>query len=267
MRVNRELAESTRTRDRMLERLASGTRIVSSADDAAGLSISEKLKGSIRSLHMAQRNTLDGVSILQTAEGGMNEAQNILVRLRELSVQAASDTIGEDERRYTNLEFQNLKQEIQRVANTTMYNHRPLLNGTRNEIDVQVDIDHDDASRVSFLSGVTNMLPSALGITELDISTKQGAQSGLAALDGAISRVSGNRAYIGGVQRELQEHIQTLDVHRTSLSEGNSRIRDADYAEWTAREASERIRQESANAMLVHANSNPQAAVRLLEKA
>ncbi len=267
IRANRELESATRTHTRTLEKLSSGSRIISAGDDAAGLSISEKLRGSIRSFQMAQRNTQDGVSIIQTAEGGMIEAQNMLVRLRELSIQAASDTIGDQERGYVNTEFQHLKGEIQRIANTTIYDRTPLLNGTSRTLDFQVGIDHDNASRISFSSEITNMLPNTLGISNADVSTKDGARSGLAALDAAISRVAENRAYLGGIQSELNHQIQVDDVHRQNLSAGNSRLRDTDFAEWTSKEVSEHIRQDAGNAVLVQANAVPNMALKLLEKA
>ncbi|MGZ3703279.1 MAG: flagellin N-terminal helical domain-containing protein, partial [Bdellovibrionota bacterium] len=180
--ANRELESGTRTHTRTLERLSSGSRIVTAGDDAAGLSISEKLKGSIRSYQMAQRNTQDSISMIQTAEGGMVEAQNMLVRLRELSVQAASDTIGNEERQYTNQEFQALKGEIKRIAETTLYDRHALLNGSGPNLDFQIGIDHDRSSQLSFSSQVTNILPSALGIMNADVSTKENAREGLAAI-------------------------------------------------------------------------------------
>jgi flagellin len=267
IRANRELDSTTKTHTRTLEKLATGSRIVYSGDDAAGLSISEKLRGSIRSYQMAHRNTQDGISMIQTAEGGMIEAQNMLVRLRELSVQAASDTIGDEERKYTNTEFQHLKDEIKRIANTTIYDRTPLLNGSGPSLDFQIGIDHDDASRLTFSSQIANVLPSALGFASADISTKESAREGLAVLDAAISKLSENRAYIGGIQTELGHHMQEIDVHNTNLSAGNSRLRDADFAEWTSKEVSEHIRQDAGNAVLVQANAVPKAALKLLDKA
>ena len=267
MRANRELADTTRTHTRTLERLASGERIVRSGDDAAGLSISEKLKGSVRSYQMAQRNTQDGISMIQTAEGGMVEAQNMLIRLRELSVRAASDTIGEEERRYTNVEFQHLKDEIRRIAHTTVYDRTPLLNGSGPSLDFQVGIDNDAASRLTYSASAMNIDPSALGLAGASVATKEQAQTGLSAIDAAIQRTGESRAHLGGLQAQLGSHIHNIDVHRTNLADGNSRLRDADFAEWTARELSERIRQEAGNSVVVQANAMPTAAIKLLESA
>jgi flagellin len=267
LRANRELGSTTRTHQRTLERLASGDRIVRSADDAASLSISEKLKGSVRSYQMAERNTQDGISLIQTAEGGIVEAQNMLIRLRELSVQAASDTIGDQERGYTNQEFQQLKGEIQRIANTTVYDRTPLLNGSGPTIDFQIGIDHDNASRLRFAAETADILPSTLGIANLSVSSKELARMGLEKIDHAINRLGENRAYLGGIQAQLASHMQNIDAHKANLAEGNSRLRDTDYAEWTAKDVSERVREEAGNAVLVQANAVPSAAVKLLEKA
>lgn len=267
MRTGRHLEEDTKAHTRTVERLASGNRIVVAGDDAAGLSISEKLKGSIRSYQMAQRNTQDGISLLQTAEGGIVEAQNILIRLKELSVQAASDTIGNEERQYTNMEFQHLKSEIQRIANTTLYDRKQLLNGTGPTLDFQVGIENsENIDRLTFSAEKANISLGALGIGALAVDSKQGAQAGLGSLDNAIAKLGENRAYLGGVQSQLSSHIQNVDVHRTNLAAGNSRLRDADIAEWSSKEVAERIQQNAANSMLVQANGISKAAVALLEK-
>ncbi len=267
MSANRELSSVTGDRVRTLERLSSGNRIVRSGDDAAGLSISEKLRGGIRSMQMAQRNTQDGISMIQTAEGGIVEAQNMLIRLRELSMVAASDTVGNEERFYTNQEFQHLKAEIGRVANTTLYDRAPLLNGTAASFDFQVGIEHGSADRITYSTQQSNITPTALGISGLATDSKEGARLNLSVLDSAISKLSENRAYLGGMQAQLGHHLINLDVHRTNLSDGNSRLRDADIAEWTAKAASQKIRQEAGNAVLIQAQAIPKAAIRLLEAA
>jgi flagellin len=267
LNANRELASATGERVRTLERLSSGNRIVRSGDDAAGLSISEKLRGGIRSMQMAQRNTQDGISMIQTAEGGIVEAQNMLIRLRELSMVAASDSIGNEERAYTNMEFQHLKDEIRRVANTTLYDRAHLLNGTAETFDFQIGIDHQGADRLTYRTQDANIMPSALGIEALATDSKESARRNLSVIDSAISKLSENRAYLGGMQSQLSHHMQNLDVSRASLSEGNSRIRDADMAEWTAKAASQAIRQEAGNAVVLHSQEIPKSALKLLEKA
>lgn len=267
MTANRELSSVTGDRVRTLERLSSGNRIVRSGDDAAGLSISEKLRGGIRSMQMAQRNTQDGISMIQTAEGGIVEAQNMLIRLRELSMVAASDTVGNEERAYTNAEFQQLKGEIQRIANTTMYDRANLLNGTAKSFDFQIGIENAGVDRLTYNTQDANITPGALGIANLATDTKEGARQNLAVISSAISKLSENRAYLGGMQSQLSSHMQNLDVSRTNLSEGNSRIRDADMAEWTAKATSLSIRQEAGNAVLLQAQGVPKSALKLLENA
>ncbi len=267
MRTGRQLEENTRAHNKTLNKLASGTRIVDSGDDAAGLSISEKLKGSIRSYQMAQRNTQDGISIIQTAEGGIVEAQNMLIRLRELSVQAASDTIGDQERRYTNMEFQQLKGEINRIANTTLYDRKNLLNGSGPSLDFQVGIENGGVDRLTYASQDANITVGALGISALSVDTKDGARQGLANIDSAMMKLSNTRASLGGLQSQLSSHIQNVDQQRTNLAAGNSRIRDADMAEFASRAVAQDIQKQSGNAMLVQAHNIAKSAVTLLEKA
>jgi flagellin len=267
MQANRHLSETTEDRHRVLDRISSGERIVRAGDDAAGLAISEKLKAGIRSTQMAQRNTQDGISLLQTAEGGIVEVQNMVLRLRELSVQAASDTIGDVERSFTNQEFQHLKNEIQRIANTTVYDRKQLLNGEGDRIDLQVGVNAvGGVDTISYSTSTANITPGALGISGVRIDTKEAAQQNLAMLDGAIAKLGENRSYIGAVHTQLDSHIRNLDVHRTNLSQGNSRLRDADYAEWTAKATADEILQEAGNSVLVQANSIGKNALKLLEK-
>ena len=267
LQANRQLSEVTAERRRTLERLSSGERIVRSGDDAAGMSISEKLRGGIRSMQMAQRNTQDGISMVQTAEGGITEAQNILIRMRELSMVSASDTVGSEERAYVNMEFQHLKDEIRRIANTTIYDRTHLLNGTGPTIDFQVGIEHSSNDRLSYSIPGANILPAALGIEGLAASSKQGAQGNLAVLDNAIVKLSETRSSLGAIQTQLSHQMLNLDVARTNHSAGNSRIRDADMAEWAAKNVAQSIRQEAGNSVLLQAQSIPKAALRLLENA
>lgn len=267
MQANRELGSVTSDRVRTLERLSSGQRIVRSGDDAAGLSISEKLRGGIRSMQMAQRNTQDGISMIQTAEGGIIEAQNMLLRMRELSMVSASDTVGSDERRYVDMEFQHLKDEVRRIANTTIYDRTHLLNGTGVAIDFQVGIDHTTNDRISYSIPKANILPSALGIDRLNAGSKQMAQENLAVIDQAISNLADSRSSLGAMQTELTHQIQNLDVARTNHSSANSRIRDADMAEWKSKEISQSIRQEAGGMVLLQAQGIPKTALKLLENA
>src|SRR6478735_3107230 len=182
----RHLINTRRLLDRSLERLSSGYRINRAGDDAAGLAISEKLRAKTRGLIQAQRNASDGISLIQVAEGGLGEIQNILVRLRELGVQSASDTIGNQERRYLNEEYQSLKEEIDRIANVTEFNGTVLLDGTGGLNLLGVD-------RISFDAFKSDVNVDKLGLEELNIDNKKGAQRSLSIIDNAIEEVSSIR--------------------------------------------------------------------------
>src|SRR5690606_7591861 len=184
-KVNRETQDS-------FAKLSSGTRITKAADDAAGLAISEKLKSTIRSAQQANRNANDGISMVQVAEGGLNETSNILTRMRELAVQAASDTVGDVEREMTNLEYQQLKEEMERISQVTEFNGIKLLNGSGDILDFQFGTGNDSfKDRRGFDPGQLKEEVRSLGVESLSLTSKQGAQESLAPLDKAIETVSG----------------------------------------------------------------------------
>ncbi|MBT5093984.1 MAG: flagellin FliC, partial [Halobacteriovoraceae bacterium] len=248
-----------------LGKLSSGTRIVRSADDAAGLAISEKLKASIRSTNQAERNANDGVSLIQTAEGGLTEVGNILVRLRELSIQSASDTVGDPERQFTNLEYQNLKQEVERISEVTEFNGKKLLNGSGEQYDFQIGVNNDDfQDRIKYNTANQNSTIASLGLESLAVDSKVGAQEGLAALDSAIQSVSGQRAELGALQNRLGSTIQNLQVSSENLSAANSRIRDTDYAAETAKNTKLNILTNAGTSVLAQSNAQGQAALKLI---
>ena len=263
--AQRTLGNSTARQSDVLGKLSSGTRIVKAADDAAGLAISEKLKAQVRGLKQAERNANDGISMIQIAEGGMNEVSNVLVRLRELSVQAASDTIGDTERSFSNREYQNLKEEVSRIAQVTEYNGKKLLNGEGDKYDIQVGIgnkDHED--RIKYDASQSDTRSESLGIHDLSVTSKEGAQGSLAVLDSAIEKVSGQRANLGAIQNRLSSTITNLQVAHENLSAANSRIRDTDFAEATAENAKQSILSSSGASVLAQANSQGQAALKLI---
>ena len=248
-----------------LGKLSSGSRIVKSADDAAGLAISEKLKAQIRGVNQAERNANDGISMIQTAEGGLNETSNILVRLRELAVQSASDTVGDQERKYTDLEYQNLKQEMERISQVTEFNGKKLLNGSGDKFDFQVGINNDDfQDRIKYDAARQNASLDALGVAELTVGTKETSQQSLAKIDMAIQNVSGQRAELGAVQNRLTSTINNLQTSSENLSSANSRIRDTDFASETAKNAKMSILTQAGASVLSQANSQGQAALKLI---
>jgi len=263
--AQRSLGGVTKAKQSSMEKMASGNRINKAGDDAAGLAISEKLKAGIRGTQQATRNAGDGISMVQTAEGGLNEVSNILVRLRELSVQAASDTVGDTERKFTDLEFQSLKTEVDRIAESTQFNGKNLLNGQGDQMDFQIGINNNEGlDRISYDPSNTNAKIGELGIDGLDVSSKEGAQTNLETLDGAIEKVSGNRATLGALQNRLQSTISNLEVSTENLSAANSRIRDTDVASESAELARTNILSNSATAVLAQANQSGQGALRLI---
>jgi flagellin len=245
--------------------MSSGLRINKAADDAAGLAISENLKASIRGNQQATRNANDGVSLIQVAEGGMNEVSNILIRLRELSVQAASDTIGNTERGFINIEVNQLKEEVGRISNVTRFNDTKLLNGEAGQIEVQVGTSNNIAEdRLRLDLATTNVGPDALGIGSLDFSEKAGAQDAMGSIDTAITTVNANRANLGAIQNRLQSTISNLAVSAENLSASNSRIRDADLAVESSELVKQSILQQSGTSVLAQANMTSQNVLKLI---
>jgi flagellin len=263
--AQRNLNNVTKERSDTFEKMSSGQRINKASDDAAGLAISEKLKAEVVGSRQATRNAGDGISMIQTAEGGLEEVSNILVRLRELSVQAASDTVGDQEREFSDLEYQQLTQEIDRIAQSTQFNGTKLLTGEGDQKDFQIGTGNDDfADRISYLPDETNASLDALGLDSTGVSSKGDAQSNLESIDSAINSVNGNRANLGALQNRLQSTIQNLDVKVENLSAANSRIRDTDYAKATAEAASQGIIEQASTAVLAQANNSQQGALRLI---
>ncbi len=257
-KVNKESQES-------FSKLSSGSRITKAADDAAGLAISEKLKGEIRSAQQANRNANDGVSMVQVAEGGLNETSSILVRMRELAIQASSDTVGEVERGMSNLEYQQLKQEMERISQVTEYNGTKLLNGSGDKKEFQIGTGGDEfKDRISFEPVMLNSSIEEMGVEGLDISSKDGAQDSLATIDAASSKVSSQRALLGSLQNRLVSTSNNLQVYTENISAAHSRIRDVDYAEETAKQARNQILTAAGTSVLAQANVSGQNALKLI---
>lgn len=263
--AQRYLTNNTGKLNMALERLSSGSRINRAGDDAAGLAISEKLKANIRSIKQATRNANDGVSLIQTAEGSMNEVSNILIRMRELSIQSASDTLGDSERGFINKEVQHLKQEIDRIANSTEFNGTKLLNGSVGNLDLQIGINNDPTlDRFIYDTKESTTSLMGLGLTEVSTANKQMAQGNLAMLDNAIMKLNGNRASLGALQNRLGSAINNLQIYHENLSNANSRIRDTDMAEETSEMAKQNILNQANVAVLGQANNNANLALKLL---
>lgn len=265
LNAQRNLVGSQRAINDSMAKLASGSRINKAADDAAGLAISERLKAQIRSANQAQRNANDGISLIQTAEGGLNEIGNIIVRLRELGIQAASDTVGEKERGMLNKEVLQLKDEMQRIAKSTTWGTTKLLDGSAPQFDFQVGIGNDAfADRISFDAGAHVATIDALGLDGLDYSTKEGAQEALTKLDEAQTSVSGTRAYLGALQNRLTSTVDNLGVTQENLSAANSRIRDTDIAAASSEMVRNNILLQAGTSVLSQANQANQLALKLI---
>jgi flagellin len=247
-------------------KLSSGSRINKAADDAAGLAISENLKASIRSTRQANRNANDGISMVQTAEGGLNEIGNIIVRMRELGIQAASDTVGDVERGFIDKEIQQLKSESQRIADVTTWGHTKLLDGATPIFDFQVGVFNNEAEdRISFNAAQNVATLDALGLSGLDYNSKQGAQEALALLDNAQTNVSGMRANLGALQNRLLSTTQNLGVYEENMSAANSRIRDTDVANASTELTRNSILLQSSTAALAQANQSANVALSLIK--
>jgi len=248
-----------------LGRLSSGMRIQTAADDAAGLAISEKLKSQVRSLAQAERNALDGVSMIQVAEGAMNEMSGILTRMRELAVQSANGTLGDTERDFLQTEFAALSSEIDRIAAVTEFNGQSLLDGTlASGANFQVGINATSSDTIALTISQLDTSTIASGFDSLNISTAAGGSSALATIDAAISNLSSSRSGLGATQNRLQVTIANLGSARENLSAANSRIRDVDVASETAALTRNNILQQAGVAVLAQANQAPSIALSLL---
>jgi flagellin len=295
--AQRRLGQSSEALQGSMNKLSSGSRINKAADDAAGLAISENLRADVRGLNVAKRNALDGVSMVQTAEGGLEETTNMLVRLRELAVQSASDTIGKQEREFLNKEYVQLKDEIDRIALSTEFNGTHLLMGenagdygselmTGNTGDSPMDIqigkdyfsDNDsvgnrnpiniiriDMSKLNAFTDGEGSLNIGRADDGTNVLTKQSAQTSIESLDGAINRVNEQRAYLGSIQNRFTSTIANLGSQIENLDTARSRIRDTDYAAETATFTQNNILQQAGTSVLGQANQLPQVALSLLQ--
>jgi len=291
--AQRQLGLSTDALGASSTKLSSGSRINKAADDAAGLAVSENMRADIRSLNQAKRNANDGISVVQTAEGGLNETANMLIRLRELAIQSASDTIGPTERGFVDKEYVALKDEIDRIAQVTEFNGTRLIVGQHEmpegvtsyqsfPLEIQVGKDYydvadalDNRNPMDIIKiDLNNINAFTDGEGSLDlgkaeegtrVDTKEGAQHSITHLDSAIVKVNEYRAYLGAIQNRLTSTVQNLGIAVENLGVSNSRIRDTDFAEETAKLTSSNILQQAGTAMLAQAKALPQNVLSLLQ--
>lgn len=261
--AQRVLSVQQKRMEHASQALATGSRIVNAADDAAGLAISENMRAQIRGIGAARNNAFNASSAIQVAEGALNESTNILIRLKELSMQSASDNIGDKERDYLNTESKQLLQEMDRIAKTTKFGDKFLLDGSGGEMEFQVGTYASEENIVKYSTNA-NGTTSELGVSGIDLADKSGARDALESIDAAIDKISSLRAGFGAVQSRLQVTTSNLDTQFESMSAANSRIRDADIAKETSELASASILQQSAVSVLSQANQFPAMALKLV---
>jgi flagellin len=266
MTANRFLTQSAEQQNKAYQRLSSGQRITQAGDDAAGLSISENLRAQLRSMGQAERNANDGISFAQVAEGGLSEISNITVRLRELAIQASSDTIGDRERGFIHQEVKSLVSEVDRIANVTNFNGTNLLNGqsAKGNLEFQVGIRNDSSDRIIFDANAIDVRTRSLGIEDLDYRTVNGAHNALERVDSALTQISSGRASLGAIQNKLQSTSRNLGVSKENLAIARSRIADADIANETSELIRGNILQSAGISVAAQANSAPNVALKLL---
>lgn len=267
LEANTALSNTNERLNGNMMRLSSGQRINNAGDDAAGLAISERFKANIVSLDQAKRNANDGVSLIQTAEGALQEVSSILIRMRELGMQAATDTVSTGQRGFIQNEFDQLRSEINRIGGTSNFNDLDLLTGqfagAANALTFQVDLSGDPAQQIQV--AIATVSPSALGIENVALTATGTAQASLSIIDNAIQGLSAQRATLGAAQNRLATAINNISTQFNNLSAANSRIVDVDVAEETAALSRHRILMQSGIAVLAQANQIPQLALQLLQ--
>lgn len=262
--TQRNMTNSQRLMQNSSAQLASGFRINKSADDAAGLAISETMRGQIRSAIQAKRNANDAISLVQTAEGGLGEISNILIRSRELAIQAASDTIGDPERSLIQTEISQLKDEVQRIAKSTRWNSTSLLDGSTPNFDFQIGIFSTENDQIAFDAAKNVGTLDALGLTDMDFSQKDSARSSISSIETAQQNVNAMRANLGALQNRMTSTVDTLAITEENLAAANSRIRDTDVASSTSDMARNNVLLQAGTATLAQANQSTTLALKLI---
>ncbi|MCB9094640.1 MAG: flagellin FliC [Halobacteriovoraceae bacterium] len=266
LEAQKELRGAARDERKHFARLSSGKRINRAADDAAGLAIASRINATNTGLKQAKRNASNGISMIQVAEGGLNEASNILNRMRELSIQSATDTVGENERGYLDQEFQQLTAEVERIAQSTTFNGAHLIKGDSDlgTVDFQVGAFAGEENRVSWDSEQSDATVDGLGIDSLAVGDKSDARDSIDSIDGAIDKVSSYRATLGSIQSRLTSTINNLESQIVNQDSAKSTIEDVDVAESSAQLASKNVLKQAGIAVLSQANNIPNNALRLL---
>jgi flagellin len=266
MNAHRQLSINSSNQAKSIEKLSSGLRINRAGDDAAGLSISEKMRAQIRGLNQASRNAQDGISLIQTAEGALNETQEILQRMRELATQASNDTNVAADRTAIQTEITQLTSEIDRIATTTQFNTQNLLDGSIASGTASITFQIGANSGETLGLKIEAMSSAALSIDSsvVGVASTGSAQASITLISAAIGKVSTQRSKLGAVQNRLEHTIKNLDVASENLQSSESRIRDVDMAKEMMNSTKANILSQAAQAMLGQANQNPQGVLQLL---
>ncbi len=261
--AQRHLGTQQARTEHALSAMSSGSRIVNAADDAAGLAISENMRGQLAGMKQARNNAFNAVSLVQVGEGGLNEISNIMIRLRELGVQAASDNISDTERGFLNTEAQQLLQESDRIAGTTRFGNKQLLDGSGEQLEFHVGAFAGPENIIKYNLNA-DARNSTLGVDGIDVLDKDNARNSLQKVDDALNKIGKLRADFGAVQSRLNATVSNLDIQNENLSAAKSRLSDADIAHESAELAQGQILQQASVAALAQANQSKMAALKLI---
>jgi flagellin len=264
MRAFTNLSRTSRNLQESFQRISSGLRITKAADDAAGLGVAESLDAQERSARQAMRNTNDGISIVQTAEGSTNEVANIVKRMRELAVQASSETLASTERAYVQSEYLSLESEVERISQVTEFNGIALANGTNSVLNVQVGIMDSSNDRLAITLGDLRVTTLGIDSGSIDMSSAAGAQAAITTLDTALDTLNGYRSDYGATQNRLDSSLTNMETYSENLASAQSQIRDADFAWETAQLSKHQVMSQAGTSILAQANQVTQGALSLL---
>lgn len=264
LNTHRQLTGGTNAAAKNMEKLSSGLKINRAGDDAAGLAISEKMRGQIRGLDMASKNAQDGISLIQTAEGALNETHSILQRMRELAVQSANDTNTDSDRAELQKEVKQLTDEIDRIANTTQFNTKTLMSGAFSGAGTELTFHVGANNAQNVKLQISNMKAGALNVSGISISGQASADTAITTIQTAIDTVSAERSKLGAMQNRLEHTINNLGASSENLTAAESRIRDVDMAKEMMEFTKNNILTQASQAMLAQANQQPQGVLQLL---
>ena len=264
-KVQGNINKNNRKTDKALEQLSSGKRIIHASDDSAGMAIAKTMEAQTRGMRQAGRNASNAISLIQTAEGSMTESSNLMVRLRELAIQAASDTVGDLERGMLDLEYKQLVKEIDRIAENTVFNGVSLINGEGKDLyTFHVGPNHDESNIIQYDASGINTTSSKLGVSGTGISEKSEALSSVESIDEGLENLSGQRSVLGAIQNRLQSALVTIDIAATQQEDARATIEDVDVAKAATDLAVGKMQQNTAVAALAQANALPRAALDLV---